>query len=193
MVQVGPKPINGTLSWGNIAAANRKVIEPRANRYFFVNDKIPLKVTGITEEHVAKLHLHPDHPERGDREYSIKPAKQIVFLMPRKDIAVSEGKVIRLMGLMNVKVMKLTKVGASAEYHSRDHQKARDLGASFIHWLTEENSMPVKVVMPDASINEGIAERKCETLKIDDMIQFERFGFVRVDQVAPWVFYYSHD
>jgi glutamyl-tRNA synthetase len=193
MVQVGPKPINGTLSWGNIAAANRKVIEPRANRYFFVNDKIPLKVKGITEEHVAKLHLHPDHPERGDREYSIKPAKQIVFLMPRKDIEASEGKVIRLMGLMNVKVTKLTKTSASAEYHSRDHQKARDHSAPFIHWLTEENSMPVKVIMPDASINEGIAERKCEVLKIDDMIQFERFGFVRVDQVEPWVFYYSHD
>jgi glutamyl-tRNA synthetase len=47
--------------------------------------------------------------------------------------------------------------------------------------------------MPDASINEGIAERKCEALKIDDMIQFERFGFVRVDQVEPWTFYYSHD
>lgn len=193
MVQVGPKPINGTLSWGNIAATNRKIIEPRANRYFFVDGKIPVKVKGIIAEHTAKLHLHPDHPERGDREYIIKPSKQVVFMMPRKDIEASVGKVVRLMGLMNVKVTKITKVGASAEYHSRDHQKARDLNAPFIHWLTEEISMPVKVIMPDASIKEGIAERKCEGLKIDDMIQFERFGFVRVDQIHPWVFYYAHD
>jgi glutamyl-tRNA synthetase len=193
MMQVGPKPINGTLSWGNISAANRKIIEPRANRYFFVNNIINLNVKGVTEEHTAKLHLHPDYPERGDREYIIKPANLVKFLMPRKDIEASVGKVIRLMGLMNVKVEKVTGIEASAKYDSREHQKARDVGSSFVQWLTEENSMPVKVVMPDASINEGVAEKKCETLKIDDMIQFERFGFVRVDQTDPWFFYYAHE
>jgi glutamyl-tRNA synthetase len=125
--------------------------------------------------------------------YSIKPAEQVVFLTPRKDIEAQEGKVIRLMGLMNVKVVNVTKTDAYADYHSQEHQKARDLGSSFVQWLTAENSIPAKIVMPDASIIEGVAEKKCETLKVDDMIQFERFGFVRVDQVKPYVFYYAHE
>jgi hypothetical protein len=97
------------------------------------------------------------------------------------------------MGLMNVEVTGYADGCASAVYNSRDHQRARELGAPFIHWLTPENSMPAKVVMPDTSVAEGLAEKKASALKVDSILQFERFGFVRVDQTAPWAFYYSHD
>jgi glutamyl-tRNA synthetase len=36
--------------------------------------------------------------------------------------------------------------------------------------------------MPDATGTEGVAESACRKLKPDDIIQFERFGFVRVDE-----------
>lgn len=38
--------------------------------------------------------------------------------------------------------------------------------------------------MPDASIARGIAEDACKTLRCDETIQFERFGFARVDRLG---------
>jgi hypothetical protein len=46
--------------------------------------------------------------------------------------------------------------------------------------------------MPDASTAQGIAEEGCRDLEEGSMIQFERFGFVRVDCKSPFVAYYTH-
>jgi hypothetical protein len=47
--------------------------------------------------------------------------------------------------------------------------------------------------MPDAVVNEGLAESACEKLKPDAVIQFERFGFVRVDENdGKLTAYYAH-
>jgi glutamyl-tRNA synthetase len=47
--------------------------------------------------------------------------------------------------------------------------------------------------MPDATVVRGIAEDTCRKLKPDDIIQFERFGFVRIDS-TEWKLgaYYAH-
>jgi hypothetical protein len=36
--------------------------------------------------------------------------------------------------------------------------------------------------MPDATVSEGIAEKSCRQLKQNTVIQFERFGFARIDK-----------
>jgi glutamyl-tRNA synthetase len=193
MVQVGPKPINVTISWGNFAAANKKIIDPNANRYFFVKDPVELKVKGIGEALKAKLPLHPDHHEKGFREYSIEPEGGVVkFLVQSQDIAEMKGKLVRLMGLVNVEITKTGKV-AEARFHSVEHQVAREKGAPFIHWVTEDGSVDAEVVMDDASVAVGRAEKLVAKLKVDEMLQFERFGFVRVDSKSPLRFYYAHD
>ena len=193
MIQVGPKPINVTISWGNIAAVNKKIIDPHANRYFFVRDPVELRVKGIEGPLHARLPLHPDHPEKGYREYTVQPEDgECIFLVPSRDLSEANGKLIRLMGLVNVEVTKTGKV-AEARFHSKEHQVAREKGAPFIHWLTEGNSVTAKVVMPDASVAAGRAENLVSGLKVDDMLQFERFGFVRVDSKNPLRFYYAHD
>jgi len=47
--------------------------------------------------------------------------------------------------------------------------------------------------MPDATVFEGIAESACKELKPDDVVQFERFGFVRIDKVnVKLTAYYAH-
>jgi glutamyl-tRNA synthetase len=47
--------------------------------------------------------------------------------------------------------------------------------------------------MPDATVNEGVAESACKKLKPNAIIQFERFGFVRIDEVnAKIKAYYAH-
>jgi glutamyl-tRNA synthetase len=48
-------------------------------------------------------------------------------------------------------------------------------------------------VMADASVAVGRAESLVASLKVDDTLQFERFGFVRVDSKEPLRFYYAHE
>jgi glutamyl-tRNA synthetase len=193
MIQVGPKPINVMISWGNFAAANKKIIDHQSNRYFFVRDPVELVVKGVEELLHAKLPLHPDHPDKGFREYTIEPEKGVCrFLLSSKDLSEAKGQLIRLMGLVNVEVTKTGKT-AEAKFHSKEHKVAREKGAPFIHWLTDGNSVAAEVVMADASVAVGRAESLVASLKVDDTLQFERFGFVRVDSKEPLRFYYAHE
>ena len=193
MIQVGPKPINATLSWAQIASVNRRNIEEKASRYFFVREPVLLEVIGIPGEVQAKLLLHPDHPERGTRDYLIEPREGVArFKIAGEDAEkLANSDIVRLMGLMNVEVVER---GASikARYHSSDHEEARAKSASFIHWLPEGQGIDASVIMPDATAARGIAEGACIDLKADEMIQFERFGFVRVDSVSPFSAYFAH-
>jgi glutamyl-tRNA synthetase len=96
------------------------------------------------------------------------------------------------MGLVNVEVTKTGKM-AEAKFQSKEHKVARERGALFIHWLMKDNSVEAEVVMPDASVSKGRAEKLAAELDIDAMLQFERFGFVRVDSKEPLRFYYAHN
>ncbi|UCH56766.1 MAG: glutamate--tRNA ligase [Candidatus Bathyarchaeota archaeon] len=194
MIQVGPKPINATLSWDHIASVNRRIIEPKADRYFFVDDPVALQVEGAEKSHEARLPLHPDYPERGTREYTVRPEDDRASLIVSQGDAsgLIKGSLVRLMGLLNVEVTAKTSGQVEARYHSKDHLEARRAEAPFIHWLPEGVGVEARVVMPDASVKQGLAEPGCVGLTAGEMIQFERFGFVRVDSADPFVAYYAH-
>ena len=54
--------------------------------------------------------------------------------------------------------------------------------------------MKCQVILPDASAAEGLVEESCKQLKADSMLQFERFGFVRIDSNKGGLItaYYCH-
>jgi glutamyl-tRNA synthetase len=87
------------------------------------------------------------------------------------------------MELFNVKIEKAMVYAAEASFESESYEQARDIKAQLIHWVLVGEDMPCQVVMPDATLAEGVAEGACKRLKKGDVIQFERFGFVRIDQV----------
>jgi glutamyl-tRNA synthetase len=186
MIEVGPKPINATLSLGNIASANRAVVEPKARRYFFVANPLMLDVGAVPHEFNAKLPLHPDHPDWGTRNYRIIPREgNSEFLVSKDDQKLfEEGRILRLMGLFNVKILEVQKELVKAEYLSESYSEARSKGAPLIHWLINDSGVSTKAIMPDAAVVEGLSEELCRGLKPDAVIQFERFGFVRVDSVS---------
>jgi len=187
MIDIGPKTSDVILSWENLYAHNRKVLDPVADRYFFVQDPIEMSVKSIPQAFVVRLNLHPDNPERGFREYKIVPSGNdgsVSFWVSRKDVSPSNiGMVLRLMELFNVKIVNASLYAAEASFESESYGQARDIKAQLIHWVPVGEDMPCRVVMPDATLAEGVAERVCKRLKRDDVIQFERFGFVRIDRV----------
>jgi glutamyl-tRNA synthetase len=195
IVDVGPKTADVTLSWENLYAYNRKILDPKSDRYFFVSEPIELKVKNVPKVFKAKLPLHPEKPERGFREYTVAPkGKTAAFWVAKRDADAAEtGKVIRLMELFNVKIEGVNADSVEASFASQAYEEARKTKAKLIHWIPKGDEFPCQVIMPDAAVNEGIAESACEKLKPDTVIQFERFGFVRVDKNdAKLTVYFAH-
>ena len=80
-----------------------------------------------------------------------------------------------------------------AFFHSESYEEARKLGAPLIHWIPMNSGIPCEVVMPDASTANGVAEETCKKLSPNELIQFERFGFVRIDKVnKKLTAYFAH-
>jgi glutamyl-tRNA synthetase len=195
IVDVGPKTADVTLSWENLYAYNRKILDPQSNRYFFVAEPTALKVKDVPKVFRAKLPLHPEKPALGFREYTVTPkGKTAIFWVAKRDADAAEvGKVIRLMELFNVKIEGVNAASVEASFASEAYEEVRKAKAKLIHWIPKGEEVPCQVVMPDAAVNEGLAESACKKLKPDTVIQFERFGFVRVDENdGKLTVYYAH-
>ena len=81
----------------------------------------------------------------------------------------------------------------TAKFASESYEDVRKIKVQLIQWIPKGTEFPAQVVMPDASVTEGFAEADCKKLKPDAIIQFERFGFVRVDEVGEKIIaYYAH-
>jgi glutamyl-tRNA synthetase len=197
IIDIGIKPNDITLSWETLYSFNRKILDAQSNRYFFVPQPIELKVAALPKTFEAKLPLHPDKPERGYRKYTVAPSgseAEARFWVSQGDAQTFEpGKVVRLMELFNVKTRGKTDGVVAAEFASESYEDVRKIKAQLIQWIPTGTEFPCRVVMPDASVVEGFAEADCKKLKPNDIIQFERFGFVRVDEAAEkLVAYYAH-
>ena len=102
-------------------------------------------------------------------------------------------KVFRLMELFNVKIESKNDSFVSAKFASESYEDVRKIKVQLIQWIPEGTEFPSQVVMPDASVTDGFSEADCKKLKPDVIIQFERFGFVRVNEVGEkMVTYYAH-
>ena len=196
IIDVGIKPNDVTLSWENLYAYNRKILDSTSNRYFFVAQPIELTVFDVPKDFLAKLPLHPENPEKGFREYAIKPEgneKAVYLWISGKDAQATEiNQVIRLIELFNIRIQAKTDKFVTAVYESASYEEVRKIKVQLIQWVLKGNEHPTQVINQDASVTEGFAETDCKKLKPDEIIQFERFGFVHVTEVRPkLVVYYS--
>jgi glutamyl-tRNA synthetase len=197
IIDVGPKPADVTLSWENLYSYNRKILDLLSSRYFFVADPVKLTVKNVPKTYVAKLPLHPEKPEGGFRQYIVEPtgnSKTATFWMTKKDAATMEpGKIVRLMELFNVKIEVANAENVDSVFISESYEDVRKTKAQLIQWIPVGEEYPCTAILQDASIVEGYAESACKKLKPDTVIQFERFGFVRVDTVDEKItVYYAH-
>ena len=197
MIDVGPKTQDVVLSWENLYAYNRKILDSTTERYFFVQDPLELTVEKIPKVFNVKLYMHPDRQEGESREYTIRPEQNdgtAKFWVSRKDIDSSKtGSVIRLMGFINVRIKSASVYSADADFVGESYEDARQMRAQLIQWVPMGQDVPCQVVMQDATLAEGIAEGFCKQLKPNTIIQFERYGFVRIDQVVQrLIVYYAH-
>jgi len=195
MISIGPRPADIVLSWDNLYAQNRKLIDPIARRFFFVQDPIRLVVRKAPEEFTVDIPLHPDHPKLGSRHFEVNLRNdEASLLISRKDLPiVKEEELVRLMELFNFRTDIFEKDTVLATFHSQSYEEARNLSAPLIHWIPDGTGLPCRVVMPDSSSLMGLVEDNLREVRPGEVVQFERFGFVRVDKIdGRTVVYYAH-
>lgn len=191
---LGPKPVDVKVSWSNLESINRKRLDPLVNRFFFISNPITLSIDNVDKDRIVKIRLHPDYPEKGHRIFKVTPQKtRSILHVSKKDVNLfKKDKIIRLMELFNIKV-KTVQDEVEANYHSETYREAKALKVPLIHWIPFATGVKTSVVLSDGTVVEGLAEDQCKTLKQGDIIQFERFGFARIDEVdGHIVAYFAH-
>ncbi|MEM2739903.1 MAG: glutamate--tRNA ligase [Candidatus Bathyarchaeia archaeon] len=199
ILELGVKMSEARFSWENLYAHNRRIVDPVARRFFYVEDPIKLKIRSIPlEEVIARIPFHPDREDIGCREtrIEVKDGEIEVYISRRDRGILASGGVVRLIGLLNVKPVSLSGDTAEAVWHSRTYEEAAKLKARLIHWVPVDDIVPIRVVMPDASESVGYGEKLCRMIALGEVVQFERFGFAKLDSKPPdgtMIFYYTHD
>jgi glutamyl-tRNA synthetase len=167
--------------WEALLAWNRKLLDPEAPHYFFVPEPVQLEVKGLGDKDI-ELSLHPKK-DLGRR--SIKATSKLYI--PKSDAdALKEGETFRLKDLCNVKLLK----------KSLGELAPDGMVPKKIQWVGE-NRLECEVLVPKDLLEKGeynknslehvkgYCEKSCADLKPGAIIQFERFGFCRLDSRKP--------
>ena len=169
-VESGIKPVDIQFSWDNLYGMNRDVIDDVSNRYFFVDSPVRYDIDGV-DRIVGKAPLHPDHPERGSREYLLEDPRT-VFLSKEDSSMFSEAKKIRLKDLCNLEY------SLPARYIGDDVSILKT-GVRAVQWVGRD-SVAAEILMPDGTVSKGLAEKAVMAEK-SETVQLERIGFARIE------------
>lgn len=163
--------------WKSINAFNKEIIEPRANRYFFVDNPTKIIIEGAPAKTV-ELNLHPDFPKRGIRKLN---AHQQLFIAMSDKKNLVEGKIHRLMDYCNFQI-----INKKCKFLSKDYEeyKNADNKGVIMHWLPIQQLPEVEVVLEDGTTTKGYGEEALQCLKAGTIVQLERRYFARIDSTS---------
>lgn len=176
VLSTGITKTEATHSWEEIEVCNRKLLDKKANRYFFVENPKEIEIKNAPKVE-AKIELHPDDKERGYRKFKTGTRFYV-------QDEIEKGRVYRLMHLFNFK---------DGKFLSKEYDQS--LNATIIHWLPANKELnKVEVLMPNKEIRKGLAEKDAVKIKLGEVVQFERFAFCKLDKKEKnkLTFWYTH-
>jgi len=177
LISTGVTKTEAVLTWEPLEAENRKMIDLKANRYFAVLNPEEITIRNPPKIKFVDVPLHP-----GNKEKTRKISVTKNIFVEGNDFEKYQNNEV---GLINRGTVVLKK---DAKYISSEIK----FESQKIQWVPQKNTK-IKIVMPDGSTKEGIAENNVKKLKVNQLIQLVRIGFCRVDKVdKDIVLYYSH-
>ena len=174
ILEVGIKGTDSRVSFTNLAAINRKLLDEKAHRIMFVNQPVKMVVKGFDVLR-AKIPVHPSLKDY--REYVVREGSRL--WINEDDLHSGE---VRLMGLGNFKIE-----GVELWYTGNDITYAKTKKLPIIQWVPVDESVPVRVYKPvglEFEVDEGVAEPGLRNYGVDDRLQFIRYGFIRIDSIG---------
>ena len=166
-----------TVPIESLYADNRKFLDQKAMRYSFVENPARITVDNTMSLKQVDVPVHPDTPHKIKQV----PVGNKIFVSG-KDFESYGGKEVRLLHLFNLKLEENTMVS------SVENKKIPKL-----NWVSD-GALKTKILMPNAKWIEGLAEKNIENIKEGDVVQFERFGFVKYHgkEKGFHVFWFAH-
>jgi glutamyl-tRNA synthetase len=178
MVELGTSTSNVELAVSTIYSHNRERIDDETDRAFLVRDD-PEQGGGAVERQVVggpdagNPPVHPEHDERGTRTIPVENA----ILVENDDLPATGEKVY----LKNFGCVRHTR--DTFEYTGDTVQEAQEAEVPIVHWVPANDNVETELRTPDGDVA-GYAEPGVAEYEADDMLQFERVGFVRLDSVS---------
>jgi glutamyl-tRNA synthetase len=181
LVELGTSTSDVDLAMSSIYAKNRDLVDDAADRYFLVRDGVEIPVEGGPAE--AHPPRHPEHDDRGRREI---PVADAVLIEP--DDRPDRGETVWLKGYGPVEYD-----GERFRFTDDDIEIVREGEADVIHWVPADGGVSVHMRTMDGDVA-GVAEPEFAGTDVDEVVQFERVGFVRVDEHGEdeSIVYYAH-
>ncbi|HPT75040.1 MAG TPA: glutamate--tRNA ligase, partial [Methanomassiliicoccaceae archaeon] len=132
----------------------------------------------------AHCPIHPDHKDLGCRDHTLTPPLSVH--MTAEDLEGFKRRgTVRLKDLCNLRWED-----GKAVYAGDDIGVLKE-GWKIAHWAPP-SAVPAEVYLPDGTVRKGVAEPLPEKEE-GKVVQFERFGFARVESLAPKVrAYFAH-
>jgi glutamyl-tRNA synthetase len=176
-----------SVSLENLYAENRKLIDPRARRFFMVKNPLLVEVRGA-ESTVANPLVHPKRTER--RKIEVRAVEGVARVYVEKDEfeQLPDGRTIRLKNLYIVRKEGDCFYHVKSEFVRGELKKKK---IKVIHWAPEDG-LGCLLRAPEGDYR-GVCEREVAN-HVDEVVQFERVGFARIDCVAEEevVAYFAH-
>jgi len=185
ILELGTKPSDAALSWKNIAAVNRKLLDKRARRVFVVLDPVKLIVEGLELPRSVELKYHPE-VDLGSRRYIIDGAEFYIGMSDAKTLR--EGHVVRLMEFANIVVtsVELDKKIVYGKFHSSSVDEALKANAKIIQWVPVKHAVDVILERVEGRRivrDRGLGEKAVASdIKEGEIVQLIRIGFGRIDR-----------
>ncbi len=170
IISLGVGENDVSVSVKNLYAENRKIIDPIANRYFFVWDPVRIRIEGLDE--VVEVRI-PLNPKRGG--FRVLRGERDVYITREDFERLKEGDVVRLKDFCNVRLVDGDR--GLFEFEGFELAGAKK-GRNIIHWLPASEVVECEVIGERSC--RGFAERNA-IKDLGNVVQFERFAFCRLE------------
>ncbi len=187
VLSFGLSKVESEPDWESLLAENRKVLDPISPHFFFVPNPVAVSVEGIPIQEL-ELKLHPKQ-DLGTRKLTVS---KTVYVPGEDAKQLSIGTTFRLKDLCNVKLSSASDVGSGKAFigsvvpEGQVDKKLQWVGEAHLEC---DVLVPKDLLGADGEFDpnslqtiNGICERVCATLEIGTIVQFERFGFCRLDK-----------
>ncbi|MFN7990701.1 MAG: glutamate--tRNA ligase [Candidatus Micrarchaeia archaeon] len=191
VLSFGLSKVESEPDWEALLAENRKLLDPVSPHHFFISDPVELELSGLGDRTI-ELKAHPKK-DMGIRSIQVG---ERVFISGSDAAGLKEGDIFRLKDLCNVLLVR--KGGTLAGTVAEDSMVERK-----IQWVGSDRQ-ECTVLIPKDLLDgkgeydpgslvhvKGFCEGPASLHPPGAIVQFERFGFCRLDRKDPLTFIFS--
>jgi len=192
VLRFGMSKTDSSVGIDMLLAENRTAIDEISRRLFLVLEPVEVKISGMPKEYRSvRLNLHPQK-SLGQREASVSDT----LLISGSDAKTLKPKsIFRFKDLFNVEVEKVGKKEISARFIGNEK-----VDAPKFQWVDANRKVRCELLLigpllVGGSFNdkslirvEAYAEEFVNSLEKDEIVQFERVGFYKLDDTRQKTF-----